>query len=121
MQKDKLNAAHILENSVCCTYLMRRVFLRVAGLRGVEFRKNFEKYYAHAVFCISLFQYFAFVAAYLENAVSHSYEDGNGSRLFSAVLEMCENSSLRPGQKIIREAFVYVSFKPVSIETSINC
>jgi hypothetical protein len=68
---------------------------------------------------LSIFRYFVFIAAYLENAVSHSYIDGNGSSFFTVTLEKCGNPSFRPAQKLIRGTYVYLAFKPVSVEMSV--
>jgi hypothetical protein len=69
---------------------------------------------------LSLFQFLIFVAEYLENAVSHRYISGNARSFITAAFEMCKNSSFRPAQKLIGETSVYVSFKPASVEMSIN-
>jgi hypothetical protein len=62
-------------------------------------------------YALSQFWHFIFVAAYLDNTLSHRYTDGNRSSFFIATIEMCRNSFFRPAQKLFRVTFVmYLSY-----------
>lgn len=75
MQKVELNPTHILGNSLCCVYRCDGWTCLVAT-RGVEI-STFPESQAVSCSTLRIFQYFLFVSALLENAVSHGYIDGN--------------------------------------------
>jgi hypothetical protein len=71
MRKIKLNPPHILRNNLCCTCLLAPRVLKSGTI--------LYSWILMSCSALSEFRYLPLAAAYLENAVSHTYVEGNGS------------------------------------------
>jgi hypothetical protein len=116
----KLNqiCLNILGNSWWCTYLMQWANL-LAGCKEVS-QVQFWKTVIMSCSVLNLLQYSVFCWCISWEWCFTQICRWKQKQLLQSYIVMCRSCSFRLAQKLIRGMFVYVSFKPVSVEMSIH-